>query len=188
MKFIPSIASNIALFKRLVHERKIITNKMILLSEKNNNPRWIHGQSQAILKGVTDKISFTIKVSKVANKYGLMLGCKELCEPPYLRFDSDGATHVNSNEDIPLLERVVMTPHFNTYDEEGREFAYKNAILKDEAEATAIANSLEFGISLFCNESNAFLEDNEVPTYVDTTTLPFLEIEQEFIQNNIKFE
>ena len=188
MKINHNILSNLSFFDSLLKERKIINDSEIYLEEKGNNSRWIQGASRTSIDALTDNIVFTIKINKVVNKYGIMLRCKDLCNEPYLRFDSDGAAHVNCDENIPLLDRQILTPHFNTFDEQGREFAYHNSILKDSKEAEAIKDNVDFGINLFCNESNSFLANRDIPTHIDLTTLPNLEIEIDFIQNNIKFD
>jgi len=175
-------------FQELVKHKKEIYESEIVLTQQQNNIRWLVGSSQAKLKSKPDKIDFIVKINKTANKYGIMLQCLNLCNEPYFRFDSDGPTHQNVSETIALEDRQVPTPHFNTYDLEGREFAYQNDILKNQLEAQAISNNLEFGISLFCNEANAFVNEDLLPICIDSTILPDFEIEAEFNLNNVKFE
>ena len=57
-------------------------------------------------------------------KYEFKLFCN-LVEPPILRFESKGPTHLNREDNIPLHERKISTPHFHIFDDDGFSKAYK---------------------------------------------------------------
>ena len=69
-----------------------------------------------------------------------------------MRYDSDGATHKNNVDYIPLEEQSVPTPHFHKFDEQGNLLAYQTDKLKNEREANALKN-IEFGFAYFCQNS-----------------------------------
>ena len=72
-----------------------------------------------------------------------------------LRYDSDGATHKNNVEYIPLEEQSIPTPHFHKFDEQGNLLAYQTDKLKNEKEVNALKN-IEFGFAYFCHNSNIY--------------------------------
>ena len=188
IKINDDIANQSDFFSKLLNEEKQIHSKQIYLSEKKGNPRWAAGSSATILKSTNDSIDFIVEKSNMEYKYGIKPRCKKLSNTPYFRFDSDGPAHRNSDESVKLADRQIPTPHFNTFDSKGREFAYQNTILKQQNEAEAIANNLDFGISLFCNEANTFVNNKELPECIDSGILPGFEINIAFDLNNIKFK
>lgn len=170
-------------FNELVYEEKIILDKEIILRPKKNNIYWFEGQSNVQHNTVSEGIVFMIEQSKRDNKYGIKLRCKNFIKQPYFRFDSDGPAHRNENPEIPLEEQSIKTPHFNSFDENGNYIAYKNETLKNETEAQIIANDINFGISLFCMETNSKLNDNNFPTV--SQLIQELSFEE---NNNINFD
>jgi hypothetical protein len=108
-----------------------------------------------------------VEQSKRDNKYGIKLRCANFIKQPYFRFDSDGPAHRNENPKIPLEEQSIKTPHFNSFDENGNYIAYQNETLKNQTKAQIIANDINFGISLFCMETNSKLNDNNFPTITE---------------------
>ncbi len=175
-------------FTELVNDEKTVLTETIQLESKRNNAYWLTGQSNVQHKTITEDIALLIERSKRDTKYGIKLRCPALTEEPFFRFDSDGPAHRNDFPDIPLEEQSVTTPHFNSFQENGKSIAYKNDTLKNENEAKSIAEDINFGISLFCMETNSRLEDGDFPTVVDKAP----EIELDFDQNtnfdNISFE
>ena len=95
-----------------------------------------------IKKANTSNFSISIK-SDIINSRILM------------RYDSDGATHKNSVDYIPLEEQSVPTPHFHKFDEQGNLLAYQTDKLKNEKEVSALRN-IEFGFAYFCQNSYIF--------------------------------
>jgi hypothetical protein len=150
-------------FYELVNEEKIILDSEIILQPKKNNVFWFTGQSSLQHNSINEEIVLIIDQSKRDNKYGIKLRCTKFTKEPYFRFDSDGPAHRNENPDIPLEEQSIKTPHFNTFDKDGNYIAYKNKTLLNEKEAQEIVKDINFGISLFCMESNSKLKDNNFP-------------------------
>ena len=175
-------------FNELVYEEKIISDNNIILKPKKNNIFWFTGQSNVEHSSITDEIVFMIEQSKRDNKYGIKLRCSNFIKEPYFRFDSDGPAHRNENSEIPLEEQSIKTPHFNSFDVNGNYIAYKNETLKNETEAQIIANDINFGISLFCMETNSKLKNNNFPSV--TQLIPEFEFAEKNIINfdNINFE
>lgn len=170
-------------FNELVYEEKIILNRQILLQPKKNNVFWYTGQSNVQHNTISEDIVFMIEQSKRDNKYGIKLRCQNFIKQPYFRFDSDGPAHRNENPEIPLEEQSIKTPHFNSFDKNGNYIAYQNETLKNETEAQIIANDINFGISLFCMETNSKLNDNNFPSVTQLIQeLGFAE------NNNINFD
>jgi hypothetical protein len=151
-------------FNELVYDEKIILDNEIILQPKKNNIYWFTGQSNVQHSSINEEIVFMIEQSKRDNKYGIKLRCSSFLKEPYFRFDSDGPAHRNENPEIPLEEQSIKTPHFNSFDKDGNYIAYKNETLLNEKEAQEIANDINFGISLFCMESNSKLKDNNFPS------------------------
>lgn len=75
-----------------------------------------------------------------------------------LRYDSDGPTHKNSVDYIPLEDQSVPTPHFHKFDEQGNLLAFQTDKLKNEKEANALKN-IEFGFAYFCQ--NGYIYKNK---------------------------
>lgn len=170
-------------FNKLVYEEKIIQDKLIMLQPKKSNHYWSVGQSDIEHKTINEEIIFIVEQSKRDNKYGIKLRCQKFIKEPFFRFDSDGPAHRNENPKIPLEEQSIKTPHFNSFDENGKYIAYQNDTLKNENEAQIIANDINFGISLFCMETNSKLNDDNFPNITDSIQ------ELEFaVKNNINFD
>ena len=175
-------------FKELVAADKIVLTKTIQLEPKNSNAKWLTRQSYIQHETRSEDIIFFVERSKRDSKYGIKLRCTALTGEPFFRFDSDGPAHRNDFPDIPLEEQSVTTPHFNSYNEDGKPIAYKNETLKKENEAQIIIEDINFGVSLFCMECNSKLLSGDFPTVIDKAP----EIEFSAIQNinfdNISFE
>lgn len=166
-------------FKELVSVAKIVLTSTIQLQPKKSNAKWLSGQSSVQHQTISNDIVFFVERSKRDSKYGIKLRCPSLSGEPFFRFDSDGPAHRNDFREIPLEEQSVTTPHFNSYREDGKSIAYKNDTLKKEKEAQIIAEDINFGVSLFCMESNLKLSSGDFPTVIDKAP----EIEFTAIQN-----
>lgn len=155
------------LFVELHENEKILSSHTIILDPKKNNSRWLMGSSEVSHKTVKEKLVFVVEQSTRDSKYGFKLRCGALTKEPFFRFDSDGPAHRNSFAEIPLDQQLVSTPHFNTYDSQGVLIAYKGKILEQEKEANAVAEDINFGVSLFCQESNTMLENGSYPNILE---------------------
>lgn len=170
-------------FTELLTEGKTVLSKVIQLEPKKNNTRWMTGHSNVEHKTITEDIVFFVERSKRDSKYGIKLRCSSLTKEPFFRFDSDGPAHRNDFPDIPLEEQSVSTPHFNSYNSDGKPIAYKNDTLKKENEAKNIVEDINFGTSLFCMETNSILSNGNFPLVMDKT--PELEFESD---QNVNFD
>ena len=175
-------------FTELLKVNKIALTKKIQLESKKSNTKWSIGQSNILHETIDDEIIFYIEQSKRDSKYGIKLRCPSLTQEPFFRFDSDGPAHRNHFPNTPLEDQSVTTPHFNSYNEAGKSIAYKGETLKKENESKIIVDDINFGVSLFCMETNTKLATGEFPTVIDKEP----EIEFDFVQNinfdNINFE
>lgn len=104
-----------------------------------------------------------VEKNKRDRKYTLKLKCPSLTGEPFFRFDSDGPAHRNNDPAVPLEEQVVTTPHFTTFDQDGRSAAYKNAALMKTDQENLIRGDINFGTSLFCIETNCKHESGHFP-------------------------
>lgn len=182
------IKAQYSYFTELLSVNKIVISSIIQLGPKRNNDKWRIGESSIQHEASGDKIILIVEQSRRDSKYGLKLRCPNLSAEPFFRFDSDGPAHRNNFSDIPLEKQSVTTPHFNSYNSDGNPIAYKNETLKNEKESHAIVSDINFGVSLFCMETNTQLLDGEFPMILDKEP----EIEFDLVRNinfdNIKFE
>lgn len=156
-----SIKNDFKLFEDLCKKNKVIVEREIILKKKVNNANFLEGFSD-VKHAICDKqINFVVEQRIIDKRYGVKLKCSNFSNEPYFRFDSDGPAHRNNNPLIPLHEQKVSTPHFNSFDENGRSIAYKNDVLKDKKNADIIQKDINFGIALFCQESNATLNNQD---------------------------
>lgn len=169
------IKDKFELFEKLCLEDKIIQDEKILLQSKTNNERWLAGDSNCDVDSKSVKsLVLIVEKQKLYKKYHIKLKSADLSKVPFFRFDSDGPAHRNNDEDIPLEEQKITTPHFNSFNNEGYSIAYKNDVLRNEQHSEIIINDINFGISLFCQESNSKLSDTNFPTiYENEQVLDF---------------
>jgi len=149
-------------FLELMNGDKEVNESVIYLDQKPTHHDWLSKTSLVNHKTINDKIDLIVERKKSIYKYGIKLTCTNLSKTPFFRFDSDGPAHRNTSENIPLSEQKITTPHFNTFDKTGLAIAYKSEILKQENEANAIAENIDFGISHFFQERN--INTNESQT------------------------
>jgi hypothetical protein len=158
------IKENYEFFTELLSQEKIVLQNTILLDHKRNNAFWKVGGSNVQHVSIENEILLLIEQSKREKKYGIKLRCSSFTAEPFFRFDSDGPAHRNDFPEIPLEDQLVLTPHFNTFKENGRAFAYKGETLNSEKEAKAIVDDINLGIALFCMESNCKSSSDDFPS------------------------
>lgn len=161
------IRDQFTFFNELLSELKIVSDSNIRLKAKANNPYWLIGSSTISHNTINEDIVLIVERSQRERKYGIKLRCKTLSSEPFFRFDSDGPAHRNDDPLIPLENQLITTPHFNTYNERGKGFAYKNEVLNREKDSKIIIADINFGISLFCVESNCQLSNDSFPNVID---------------------
>ncbi|MBU2947410.1 hypothetical protein [Zobellia uliginosa] len=147
------VKDNYELLQKLTYGPKNLATDLIILQPKKNNLDWLKQSAKIDHLIIDENITLIVEKKLSLYKYGIKLHCPNFTEKPYFRFDSDGPAHRNKTE-LPLSEQKITTPHFNTYDDKGQEFAYKSDALKSEEDAKAIVENLDFGISHFFHETN----------------------------------
>lgn len=157
------VRDNYEYFEELTYSEKNIKEKVIVLEPKSNNSDWLKQTTKTHHSTIEENITLIIEKKFSLYKYGIKLHCPDFTEKPYFRLDSDGPAHRNKTNQS-LNEQLITTPHFNSFDSKGQEFAYKSDVLKSEKDAKAIVENLEFGISHFFQETNLILNNgNEFP-------------------------
>ncbi|MDT0644970.1 hypothetical protein RM553_19210 [Zunongwangia sp. F363] len=172
------VKQNYEYLEELSFSEKNIQEDTIFLKEKNNRKDWLKNSVKVEHSTAKDEMSLIIEKKLFPYKYGIKLHCPNFTEKPFFRFDSDGPTHRNKIENS-LAEQPITTPHFNTYDEKGQEFAYKSDILRNDKEAKAIAENIEFGISHFFQETNIKLNGKDEFPGLTTENPELFEIESQ---------
>jgi hypothetical protein len=175
-------------FQELITLEKQVISTDIYLEPKRNNVRWLIGQSDVQHKSISDDVIFVVEKSKRDSKYGIKLKCNSLSKEPFVRFDSDGPAHRNDFLNIPLEEQSITTPHFNSFNENGLPFAFKNDTLKNDENAQIIVEDLNFGISLFCMETNSKLESGDFPIVIELSPELELGVINEVNFDNLQFD
>ena len=131
-------------YKILLHERKSIFENIIEINEVSNNANTLEKIENVKHHTLTNKIDLIVNVKINNNKFfQFKLRCKEYCVVPFFRFDSDGDTHRNYNED-------------------GLNIAYKTPQLEDSNQKRALED-INFCIYHFFRESNIFLPNEDLP-------------------------
>jgi len=157
------IALQYDFFLELFREKKMVDSNIIYLKPKQNKLDWISGSSNVSHMTVDEVVLLSIEQSKRESKYGIKLTCQELSSVPFVRFDSDGPAHRNDDPDKPINEQKIETPHFHTFNEFGKSYAFKTPQLVDENECSAIINDVNFGLAHFCHITNMSAKENIYP-------------------------
>ena len=175
------IKQNFKLFEQLLYGIKVFSDKQIILNPKKSNVYWQIGSFVVVHDSISETVEVIIEKSKRDGKYGIKLQCNFLTTTPFFRFDSDGPAHRNHISSTPLEMQLITTPHFNTFDNEGRSIAYKNETLNKDTEADEICKDVNFGLSMFCMEANCQSTNSDYPTVIDKE--PELEYSQPLISD-----
>jgi hypothetical protein len=110
----------------------------------------------------------------------IQLFCKSLQSLPCYRFESNGDPHMNRAG--YLKGRLIPTPHFHEFDENGYEIAYQTKELLDSS--LDLLKSREAVMSHFCKVHNINLESAIKIT--PSEILPVEDSEEDFLKG-IKF-
>lgn len=187
-EIITEIRDNYALYNTLLKERKSIFDQVIEISKVNNNANILEQNAPVKHQLLSNDLVLIVNV-KVNNHnfFQFKLRCKDLCGVPFFRFDSDGETHRNYDDDIPFEEQQITTPHFHFYNEKGINIAYKTKQLLSETELIALED-INLCIKHFCHEANLFYNEDKFPDIsIMPTNLP-LKILQIDPTENISFK
>ena len=172
---IPEIRDNYPLYTTLLKDSKAVFEEIIDISiPKKSNKNFLSRDNVGIKHiTLTEEILFIADVKINDHKYfHFKLKCNSLCETPFFRYDSDGSSHRNYDDNIPLSEQLITTPHFNCFNEDGIGIAYKTDQLKDDKKRAALED-INLCMPHFCHESNMRLNDSEFPKIsISQGTLP----------------
>lgn len=151
-------------YNKLLAERKSVFESVIDISGIANNSNFLENNTSISHESIQVDIDFIVNV-KINNStyFQFKLRCRELSDTPFFRFDSDGETHRNYSNDIPLREQSISTPHFHKYNQRGACMAYKTDRLLNEKESKALED-INICIAYFCHESNVRLNQDDFPT------------------------
>ncbi len=162
---ITEIRDKYADYTTLLTGRKSVFEQVINITEKKGNNKNFLTNRDVNVKhsSLTDAITLIAEVRVDNYKYfNFKLRCRSLSEVPFFRFDSDGETHRNYDDSIPLSEQQITTPHFHRFNENGLLIAYKTDKLLNEQERIALED-ISLCVIHFCHESNIRLNDDDFP-------------------------
>ena len=172
----PEIRDNYGLYTELLNIRKSIVEDVIDISlTKSSNRNYLINLSEIFHSTLTHEIALISEVKKIDyNSFKFQLRCKALSLIPFFRFDSDGATHRNYDESIPLSQQSITTPHFNAFKSTGELIAYKTQELLNEKSRKALED-ISLCIVHFFHEANIRLRDHEFSSVtILSKSLPFI--------------
>lgn len=167
-------------------QKKATVDPVKFTKDKPSRPDALYHESPLIHSFLPVDILLLAEQRKMNNcSYKFQIRCKDFCEKPLFRFDSDGAAH--QNNDQPLSQQQVTTPHFNSYDAEGKPVAYKTPELDiiDYSELKDMGRFFE----LFCQECDIVNDDQAIPgiSSGDVRILEF-DLHNEDLLSDVNFE
>jgi len=161
-KKVSEIAENYDYYKKLLEERKSIFTEVIEINSVGNNANTLEKIEKVKHPITSDDLTFTVNVKvKNHNFFQFKLRYEKFCPKHFFRFDSDGDTHRNNVDGIPLGKQSIPTPHFHKYHESGIEIAYQTDKLLDENEKKALED-INTCIAHFFHESNTRLKEDDI--------------------------
>jgi hypothetical protein len=180
------IKDNYSFYTNLLEERKSIFSEVIEV-QTFLNKKILEENIPVKHPEVVDDMILIVDVSVNNYKYfKFKLRYKEYVDKPLFRFDSDGVTHWNNIDGIPLTEQQVKTPHFHKFNESGIEVAYQTIQLKNEETKKALQD-IESCIAHFFHECNIRVNTVAFPTIkVNPNQLDFT-YEKNDPNENVKF-
>jgi hypothetical protein len=160
----PEIKDKYNYYTKLLKDRKSVFDSVIEIRSFGNNNKILEKETGVKHESIQDEIILIVNV-RISNQgfFQFKLRCKSLAAVPFFRYDSDGDTHRNYGENIPLSQQQITTPHFHRFTEDGRNFAYKTDRLLDEKECKSLED-INACIAHFFDESNTRLGENNYPS------------------------
>lgn len=157
------IQENYSFYNKLLEERKSVFSEVLEINKLSNNANTIEETIPVKHPSVEENMILIVDV-KINNHnfFQFKLRYKSFFPKPFFRFDSDGDTHWNRIDGIPLEQQGVTTPHFHKYNENGVEIAYKTDKLIDENEKKALED-INLCVIHFFHEANIRLNDEDFP-------------------------
>ncbi|MCU4155233.1 hypothetical protein J1N10_04555 [Carboxylicivirga sp. A043] len=158
------VKENYDFYSSLLSERKSIFSEVIEINETGNNENTLSKQEVLKHKSIPDKMVLIVDVKYNNHRFfQFKLRYKEYIPQPFFRFDSDGDTHRNRIDGVPLSEQSITTPHFHQYNNDGVEIAFKTDKLINEKECKALED-INLCIAHFFQVSNTRLNNEDYPS------------------------
>ncbi len=181
------IKDNYDFYNQLLSKRKSIFSEVIEIKKFGNNHNTLEEPVSVKHPDIENEMLLLVDVK--VNNYNFFqfkLRYKEFFDNPIFRFDSDGDTHWNRIDGIPLEKQQVITPHFHKFNENGIEIAYKTDQLQDEKKSKALED-IEVCIAHFFHECNIRLKEDGFPTIKILSNQLGFSYEKENPNQNIQF-
>lgn len=158
------VKDNYDYYNQLLNKRKSIFSEVIEIKKVGNNHNTLEEPVVVKHPDIENNMILLVDV-KINNNsfFQFKLRYKEFIDNPIFRFDSDGDTHRNRIDGVPLEEQQVLTPHFHKFNENGIEIAYKTDLLKNEETCKALED-IEYCIAHFFHECNIRLNEESFPS------------------------
>lgn len=179
-----AIRENYDFYNKLLAERKSVFSEVIDINSTGNNANTLTKIEPVKHPSIADDMALIVDV-KVNNHnfFQFKLRYKSFVDQPFFRFDSDGGTHRNKVDGVPLDKQSITTPHFHKFNTEGLEIAYKTDKLLNDNESKALED-INFCIVHFFHESNIRLNIDEFPEVkIMSNTLGFSFVKDDPNQN-----
>lgn len=175
-------------YTKLLQERKFIFENVVEIRNVcSNQANYLENTATLKHETVVDENILIVQVRIENYKYfHFKLKCSKLSATPFFRYDSDGPTHRNKDDNIPMSEQWITTPHFHKHTKEGKEIAYKTSKLLEVSEEKALQD-IGLCIAHFCDESNIRLNQEDYPDIKITYGLGIRTDEYDPL-NNLKFQ
>jgi len=153
-----------ATYKILLNDRKSIFESVIDINEVGNNANTLEKIEDIEHITLKKNIDLIVNIKVNNNKFfQFKLRCKDFCEIPFFRFDSDGDTHRNYLENTTKLDaQKVETPHFHLYNEDGLNIAYRTPQLENIEQRKALED-INLCVYHFFREANIVLPNDALP-------------------------
>jgi hypothetical protein len=163
-------STKLSTYQEMLADKKATAQDVLALTQSPNQKGWKQAEVDLIAKKLIDEIlSFAVEQRKDGRKYFLKIKAPKVSLSPCFRFDSDGPSHTNAYDDIPLPLRSIPTPHFQRFDEQGRWIAYRTAEIDSPGNELSLRTQMDYGLKHFCEV--AVIESSQ-------GGLPLVKIEQ----------
>lgn len=149
-----AVANDYDRYRQIQSDQKQIAKPTFELHTTKTHLKNQSGDVPVSFKEMDEKAHLNVDLNVERTKsFKFRLVCESFMETPCYRFDSDGKTHENPPAPTRTLkDRIVPTPHFHCFDDQGRNLAYRTEALKANEEAF-LSDSCE-ALKLFCEEEN----------------------------------
>ncbi|WP_138992566.1 hypothetical protein [Larkinella sp. C7] len=157
MSIVPAIRSKYGFYRKLLREHKYVLRDTVDVVKVAGNSTFLEGKATVSHSDLDAEITLTVRVKcNDHDFFRFELRCLELSEEPFFEFHSDGCTHRNADESIPLAQQRITTPHFSQYNQQGANVTYP-------LQETTKENDISRRMAYFCQEAKLNLRDDEFP-------------------------